>query len=280
MRRAALALLQQTIAGFLADGAVGRGAAIAYYTVFSIAPILVIAIAVAGLAFGETAVRGAIAEELADLLGPEAAQAVQTMVRGAANRTNGVLATALGVATLVLGASAVFGELQQALNHIWRVPPRPNLRGAVAQYLRARAAGVGLVLATGFLLSVSLVASTALVAVGTWAGHLLPMAQHVLALADAALSFLLVAALFAAIYKVLPDRRVAWADVAVGALLTAALFTVGKNGISWYVGSSGFASTYGAAGAVMVLLLWVYYSAQILLLGAEFTKAWATQRGR
>jgi membrane protein len=191
-----------------------------------------------------------------------------------------VLATALGVATLVLGASAVFGELQQALNHIWRVPPRPNLRGAVAQYLRARAAGVGLVLATGFLLSVSLVASTALVAVGTWAGHLLPMAQHVLALADAALSFLLVAALFAAIYKVLPDRRVAWADVAVGALLTAALFTVGKNGISWYVGSSGFASTYGAAGAVMVLLLWVYYSAQILLLGAEFTKAWATQRGR
>ncbi len=280
MHHTAWLLLKDTVAGFLADHAFSRGAAIAYYTVFSIAPIIVIAVAAAGLIFGEGAVRGAIANELEDLMGRPGAEAVQSMVRGASNHANGVLATILGSLTLIAGASAVFGELQNTLNHIWKVPPRPTMRGALAQFLRARAAGLGLVLSTGFLLMVSLVASTTLAAVGTWAAHILPAARHVLTLADSALSFLLVALLFSAIYKVLPDRRQHWGDVALGGALTALLFIAGKNAITWYVGSSSFASTYGAAGAIMVVLLWVYYSAQIFLFGAEFTRAWSARRGR
>jgi membrane protein len=273
MLRKIWTLLRASVEGYIEDDALSRGAAIAYYTIFSIAPLLVIATAVAGLIFGEDAVHGAISAQLRGLLGDTGAGAVEAMIAGAGNKTSGTIATIIGVVTLLLTASGVFGELQSALNAIWRATPPPG--GVVTRLMRAKLASLGLVAATGFLLLVSLLASAALSAFATWIGGLVPEVMLLLGLANFTLSFLMVAALFAAIYKILPDRPVAWGDVVVGALVTAFLFTVGKSLIGWYIGSSSFATSYGAAGALMVVLLWVYYSAQIFLLGAEFTRAWA-----
>ena len=271
------ALLRATVEGYIEDEAMGRGAAIAYYTIFSIAPLLVIATAIAGLFFGEAAVQGALSEELRGLLGTTGAETVEAMVKGAGNPTSGTIATVIGVATLLLTASGVFGELQSALNAIWRVTPG---RGdAVTRLMRSKLAALGLVAATGFLLLVSLLASTILAAIATWFGEMVPSSLMLFSIANFMLSFLMIAVLFAAIYKILPGRAVAWKDVGVGALVTALLFTIGKSLIGWYVGSSAFASSYGAAGALMVVLLWVYYSAQVFLLGAEFTRAWAGFHG-
>jgi membrane protein len=273
MLRRSWALLRATVEGYIEDGAMSRGAAIAYYTVFSIAPLLVIATAVAGLIFGEDAVHGAIADQLRGLLGDTGAGAVEAMVAGAGNKTSGTIATIIGLVTLLLTASGVFGELQSSLNAIWRATPPEG--DVVTRLMRAKLASLGLVAATGFLLLVSLLASAALSAAATWIGGLVPEVLLLLGLANFTLSFLMVALLFAAIYKILPDRPVAWGDVAVGALVTAFLFTLGKSLIGWYIGSSNIATSYGAAGALMVVLIWVYYSAQIFLLGAEFTRAWA-----
>lgn len=271
------ALLRESVEGYIEDEAMSRGAAIAYYTIFSIAPLLVIATATAGLFFGEEAVRGALAEELRGLLGDTGAEAVEAMVKGAGNRTSGAVATLIGVVTLLLTASGVFGELQSSLNAIWRVPPRKG--DAVTRLMRAKLASLGLVAATGFLLLVSLVASAVLSAIASWFDTVVPGTLLLLGVANFVLSFLMVAVLFGAIYKILPDRGIAWRDVAVGALVTAFLFTIGKSLIGWYVGSSNFGSGYGAAGALMIVLLWVYYSAQVFLLGAEFTRAWAGFHG-
>jgi membrane protein len=273
MLRRIWALLRASIEGYIEDDAMSRGAAIAYYTIFSIAPLLVIATAVAGLIFGEDAVHGAISDQLRGLLGDTGAGAVEAMIAGAGNKTSGTIATIIGLVTLLLTASGVFGELQAALNAIWRATPPPG--DVVTRLMRAKLASLGLVAATGFLLLVSLLASAALSAFATWIGGLVPEVLLLLGLANFTLSFLMVAALFAAIYKILPDRPVAWGDVVVGALVTAFLFTLGKSLIGWYIGSSSFATSYGAAGALMVVLLWIYYSAQIFLLGAEFTRAWA-----
>jgi membrane protein len=267
------ALLRASVEGYIEDDAMSRGAAIAYYTIFSIAPLLVIATAVAGLAFGEDAVRGAVSEQLRDLLGTTGAEAVEAMIRGASSRTSGTVATVISIITLLITSSAVFSELQSALNAIWRASPPPG--GTITRLMKAKLASIGLVAATGFLLLVSLIASAILAAVATWFTELLPEARWLLGLANFGLSFLMTTALFAAVYKILPDRLVDWRDVTVGALVTAFLFTIGKSLIGWYIGSSAFASSYGAAGALMVVLLWVYYSAQIFLLGAEFTRAWA-----
>jgi membrane protein len=271
------ALLRASVEGYIEDEAMSRGAAIAYYTVFSIAPLLVIATAIAGIFFGEDAVRGAISEQLRGLLGRTGAETVEAMVRGAGNLTSGTIATVIGVVTLLLTASGVFGELQTALNAIWRAQPPEG--GAVTRLMRAKLASLGLVAATGFLLLVSLIASTVLSALITWFGDQLPERVMLLGAANFVLSFLMVTILFAAIYKILPDREIGWRDVAVGALVTAFLFTLGKTLIGWYVGSSHVATSYGAAGALMVVLLWVYYSAQVFLLGAEFTRAWAGLQG-
>ncbi|WP_084112831.1 YihY/virulence factor BrkB family protein [Belnapia moabensis] len=270
-------LLRATVEGYIEDEALSRGAAIAYYTVFSIAPLLVIATAIAGLFFGEDAVRGAISEQLRGLLGRTGAETVEAMVRGADDITSGTIATVIGVVTLLLTASGVFGELQSALNAIWRATPREG--GAVTRLMRAKLASLGLVAATGFLLLVSLIASTVISALMTWFRDQLPEMLMLLGAANFVISFLMVAVLFAAIYKILPDREIGWRDVAIGALVTAFLFTVGKTLIGWYVGSSHVATSYGAAGALMVVLLWVYYSAQVFLLGAEFTRAWAGLQG-
>ena len=270
-------LAKDTVEGFIDDGAMSRGAAIAYYTIFSIAPLLLISTAIAGLVFGQQAVEGAVADQLEGLVGRQSAEAVQAMVKGAANKTSGTLATIVSVVTLLLTASGVFGELQTALNEIWKAPPPKG--DTITRLVVARAAAIGLVAATGFLLLVSLLASAALAALWTWVGGVLPAATVLLGALGFLVSFALTAALFAAIYKVLPDRRLEWRDVAVGAVGTTALFTAGKALIGWYIGGSGMARSYGAAGALVVVLLWVYYSAQVFLLGAEFTRAWAGLEG-
>ncbi len=271
------ALAKDTVYGYIEDDAMSRGAAVAYYTVFSIAPLLLIATAIAGIFFGEKAVEGAIAEQLEGLVGRPSAEAVQAMVKGAANTTKGTVATVISVVTLLLTASGVFAELQSALNVIWKAPPPQG--DTFTRLVVARALAIGLVAATGFLLLVSLVVSAALTAVATWIGGLMPELTKLLSVANFAVSFLMVTLLFGAIYKILPDRQLRWRDVAVGAAVTALLFTVGKTLIGWYIGGAGIASAYGAAGSLMVLLVWVFYSTQIFLLGAEFTKAWAGLKG-
>ncbi|MBX6373386.1 MAG: YihY/virulence factor BrkB family protein [Acetobacteraceae bacterium] len=270
------ALARDTAEGFIADEALTRGAAIAYYTVFSLAPLLLIATAIAGLAFGEEAVQGAIAEQMRGLVGDQAADAVQAMIRGAATSGSGGLATAIGIGTLLVTASGVFGELQSALNAIWKTAEQEI---SVSRLLRAKAASIGLVAATGFLLLVSLLVSAGLAALGAWLGGALPEALMLVRALNFIVSFALITALFAAIYKILPERSLAWSDVAIGAAATAFLFTIGKTLIGLYIGRTAFASTFGAAGALLVLLLWVFYSAQIFLLGAEFTRAWASREG-
>ena len=270
-------LLKETVTEYVNDGAMSRGAAIAYYTVFSIAPLLVICIAIAGLVFGEEAARGAIVEQLRGLMGKEAAEAVQSMVESASNVESGIWATVIGVVTLLITATGVFGELQTSLNVIWKAQPDGD--GAVTDVVKTRAVGLGLVGALGFLLIVSLGESTALSALGDYLNGLLPGMGTIMQVVSFLVSFMLVAVLFAAIYKVLPDRALSYRDVAIGAVATAFLFTVGKTLISLYIGSSQVASSYGAAGALIVVLLWVYYSSQIFLLGAEFTKVWSIHYG-
>jgi membrane protein len=269
-------LLKAMVTDFMADDCLSRGAAIAYYTIFSIAPVLIIVIAIAGLAFGREAAQGAIFGQLQGLMGDQAAGVIQTMLKGADNKTAGIWATAIGVGTLIVTASGVFSEMQTSLNLIWKA--EPNL-GTVTRMVRARLASLGLVMTLGFLLLVSLVVSAALKALSDYVNDVFPGAHILFQALSFLVSFLLIAMLFAAIYKVLPDKRIAWRDVFAGALATSFLFTLGKFAISLYIGSSSMATTYGAAGSLLIVLLWIYYSAQIFLLGAEFTKVYAETHG-
>jgi membrane protein len=252
-------MLKQTVLSFINDEALSRGAAIAFYTVTSIAPVLLIVIAIAGLAFGRDAAENAITEQLSGLMGQQTAEVLQTAVRSASNTSSGVIATIIGVITLIVTASGVFGEMQTALNAIWKAKPKGT---TVSRLIRARAASLGLVAVLGFLLMVSLVVSTMLTAFGNYLDSILPFGKVILTVLNVVVSLVLISFLFAAIYKVLPDRDLTWRDVAIGAVVTAVLFTVGKSLISWYIGSSAVASSFGAAGALIVLLLWVYYSAR------------------
>jgi membrane protein len=269
-------MLKDTVLAFINDEALSRGAAIAFYTVTSIAPVLLIVIAIAGLAFGQEAAQNAITTQLSDLMGQQTAEVLQAAVANASSKSSGITATIIGIVTLLVTASGVFGEMQSALNAIWKAKPKGT---TVSRLIRARAASLGLVVTLGFLLMVSLVVSTALTAFGNYLDAILPFGKIILTVLNVLVSLLLISCLFAAIYKVLPDRDLQWSDVVVGAVATAILFTIGKSLISWYIGSSAVASSFGAAGALIVLLLWVYYSAQIFLLGAEFTKVYATTRG-
>jgi len=272
MPRRTWSLLRATIEGFIEDEAMSRGAAIAYYCFFSVAPLLVIAIAIAGLVFGEQAAEGAVAAQLQGLLGRAGAEVVQGLVEGAANYTEGKVAAGIGVVVLLVTASSVFSEVQAALNVIWRAPP-PE-RDTLLHGVRNKILSIAFVLGIGVFLLVSLVASAVLAAVTSWATELVPESAQLLRMANFGLTFALTTLLFALIYKLLPNRRLRWRDVLVGALMTALLFTLGKSLIGWYIGTTGIASTYGAAGSLMAVLLWIYYSAQIFLLGAEFTRAW------
>jgi membrane protein len=268
-------LARQTVLGFIEDEALSRGAAIAFYTVTSMAPVLIIAIAIAGLAFGEDAARGALVEQLGGLMGKAGAEMIQGIIRSAANPSTGMVASILGLVTLIVTASGVFGEIQTSLNKIWRA----EVTGVtVSSLLKARALSLGLVATLGFLLLVSLVISALLSGLREVLDIYLPGTATIMRVANVLISLVMTSALFAAIYKVLPDRKLEWRDVMVGAVVTAVLFNLGKTLIGVYLGRSAVGSTYGAAGSAVVVLLWIYYSAQIFLLGAEFTKAYAMWR--
>jgi membrane protein len=269
-------MLKETVLSFIDDEALSRGAAIAFYTVTSIAPVLLIVVAVAGLAFGRDAAQNAISTQLSGLMGQQTADILQSAVASAASKSSGILATIIGVATLIATASGVFGEMQSALNAIWKAKPQAT---TVSRLIQARATSLGLVAALGFLLIVSLAVSAGLTAFGNYLDSIVPIGKLILPILNFAVSLALLAVLFAAIYKVLPDRRLQWRDVVIGAVVTAVLFSIGKTLIGWYLGSSAVASSYGAAGGLIVLLLWVYYSVQVFLLGAEFTKIYANRHG-
>ena len=271
-----VSLCKRAVYGWLDDQAATMGAAIAYYTVFSLAPMLVMVIGVAGLAFSREAAEGALFGELAELIGPESAEAVQALLRSASSTRSGILATAIGIGTLIIAATAVFGQLQSALNVIWKAPTNRDL--GVWYLLRSRLLSLSVILVIGFLLLVSLVISTALAAFSDYLDQVLAGLATILRIVHLALSFGFTTVLFAMMFKILPDHPVEWAEVWLGAAIAALLFTVGKHLISLYIGSSNMASTYGAAGALIIVLVWVYYSAQILLLGAEFAKAHSDQR--
>jgi membrane protein len=254
------------------------GASISYYTLFSLAPMLVIAIAIAGFVFGAEAARGEIVGQIQGLVGRDGARAVQAMLQGVSqHRSSGVVATIVGIVTLVLGATGVFLELQTAINGIWRVKPKPS--AGIMGVLRQRLISFGLVVGVGFVLLVSLLVSAALSALGKFLGAYVPGYAVLGQALNVVLSLAVITLLFAMIYKVLPDVELAWRDVWVGGLVTAGLFSIGKLVIGLYLGTSGTTSTYGAAASVIVLLLWVYYSSQIVLLGAEFTRFYVERCG-
>jgi membrane protein len=265
-------VLKRALAGWWDDNVPRLGASLAYYTLFAMAPILVISIAIAGFFFGADAVRGEVVAQMRGLVGETGAQAVQTMLQNAATRGDGTVPTIIGLVTFFLGATGAFLELQTALNGIWRVKPKPN--AGIRQMLIQRLLSFGLVVGVGFVLLVSLVVSAALSALDRYIGHAFPGFAVAWAAINVLVSLGVVTLLFAMIYQFLPDVKLGWRDVWVGALVTAGLFTMGKSLIGLYLGTSAIASSYGAAGSVVVLLVWVYYSSQVVLLGAEFTKAY------
>ncbi len=259
------------------DNAPRLGAALSYYTTFSIAPLLMITIAIAGLAFGADAARGRIVAEVQGLLGKTGAEAVEAMLRNAHKPGTGIFATVVGVVTLLLGASGAFTEPKSALNTVWEVETPKG--GGIRRMVRERLGSFAMVLVVGFLLLVSLVVSAALSALGTVFGRGIGTTLHLLQAANLVVSLAVVTALFALIFKLLPDTRVAWKDVWVGALMTSGLFTLGKFLIGLYLGSRNVGSAYGAAGSLVIVLVWVYYAAQILFFGAELTQVWARRHG-
>lgn len=270
-------LARETVRSWSADKAPRLGAALAYYTALSIAPLLLVVIAVAGLFFGDEAARGEIVGQIRSLVGTDGARAIEDILANSRRESSGITATVIGMIMLLLGATGVFGQLQDALNTIWHVEPKSGSgwRGHLAN----RFVSLSMVFGVGFLLLVSLVLSAGIAAAsaalqGIGAG--LAIVGHV---ADVVLSLVLVTALFAMIFKYLPNARIAWSEVWVGAFATAVLFVVGKVAVGLYLGHASIGSTFGAAGSFVVLLVWIYYTAQILLLGAEFTRVWAESVG-
>jgi membrane protein len=256
------------------DHAQSMGAALSYYTVFSLAPLLLIAISVAGLVFGRDAAQGAVVDQLQGLVGHQGSEAIQDLLKNVSKPSEGVLATVTGIVVLAIGATSVFAELQDDLNRIWQAPT-PRKVSTWWAWLRTRILSIGLILAMGFLLLVSLAASAAFDAFAAWSTSPIAGWAPLVHGINLALSFVLTTALFAMIYRFMPQATIEWRDVGVGALVTAALFAIGKTLIGLYIGKSALASGFGAAGSLAVLLAWVYYSAQIFLFGAEFTWAYA-----
>jgi membrane protein len=271
-----VSLLKRTVSEWIDDDAPSRAASLSYYTIFSLAPLLLIAVAIAGLIFGHDAAAGQLSKELQGLLGAASAAAIQDMMAGASRIGGGIVASIAGVVLLVLGSTGAFVELQDALNAMWDVDKKKT--SGVWAFLRARLLSFAMIGVIAFLLLVSLVVSAVLAALGHFAEGALPGGEIVVEIVNVVLSLCVVTALFAAIFKVLPEARIAWRDVWLGAGVTAALFVVGKLLIGLYIGKSGVASIYGAAGSFAVLLIWIYYSAMIVLFGAEFTQVHSRSR--
>mgnify|MGYP002777906972 CR=1 FL=1 len=272
-----ISLLRETFTEWNEDKASRLAAALAYYTVFSLAPMLIIAIAIAGAVFGEEAARGEIVAQIQGLVGRDGAQFIETAIEGASKPRAGTIASLISIAVLLFGASGLFAQLQDSLNTIWEVQPKPG-RGLIG-ILRDRFLSFTMVLGVGFLLLVSLVLSAGLSGFVNFLGSLLPGIGALLQLANFVLSFAVTTVLFGLIYKVLPDVKIAWSDVWSGAIVTALLFSIGRFALGLYLGNSSFGSTYGAAGSVVIILVWVYYAAQILFFGAEFTQVYARRYG-
>jgi membrane protein len=271
-------VVRETFSEWAKDKASRLAAALSYYTIFSLAPLLLIAISIAGFVFGRKAATDQIVENLRGQMGEQGAQAIQTLVRNSVNKTTGIIATVIGVATLLIGASGAFGQLQESLNTIWEVQPKPG-RGWKGM-LRDRLLSFALVLLIGFLLMCTLVLSAVLSGVGKFLAEHSPFASVFMQSLNFGISFALTTALFAIVFKVLPDAYVRWRDVWAGAFLTALLFSLGRFAFGLYLARSSVTSVYGAAGSIVVVLLWIYYSAQILFLGAEFTQVYAGRHGR
>jgi len=272
-----LKLLSQTASRWTDHKSAKQGAALAYYSVLSLAPLVILVVAIAGLAFGEAAARGQIVYQIQDLVGYQGAQAVQTVLKATYKPKTGIVASALGLLTLLFGASGVFGELRDSLNTIWNAPV--PAAWSILGELKSRFFSFAMVLGIGFLLLISLVVSAALSAVEKYFSTALPVPPEVLLIINDVISFIAITFLFALTYKYVPDVRLEWSDVWIGAAGTAFLFTLGKFGIGFYLGRAAVGSAYGAAASLVVVLVWVYYSAQIFLFGAEFTHVYATSHG-
>jgi membrane protein len=269
---------KQAFAGWWADNIPRMGAALAYYTLFALAPVLIVAIAIGGLVWGADAVRGEIVGEIGGLIGTEGAQTIETMLAAAAKSSPSFLVMVSGIVTFFAGATGAFLELQAALDTIWRVTPQTH-GSVIRDFITQRLISAGLVLGFAFLLLVSLVISAALNAASRFASGYLPGAGWLWKLADIGISLVIIAFVFAMIYKFMPYERLSWRNVWAGALVAAALFVLGKTVLGPYFAASSFISTYGAAGSVIVVLVWVYWSTQILLLGAEVTRAFVQEYG-
>src|SRR5919106_3401639 len=270
--------VKQTVTQWFEDDPLQLAAALSYYTLFSLAPLLIIVIAIAGFAFGREAAQNQIVETLQGMIGQESAQAIQGMIQNASNKPKtGMISTVIGIIALLIGAGGVVGQLQTSLNTIWGVAPKPGQ--GVWGFVRQRFISFGMILGIAFLLLVSLVVSALLSGLTKIMGTLFGGTAFVAHGLDLVVSFAFVTALFAMIYKFLPDVRIQWRDVWIGAALTSFLFTIGKLLIGLYLGSSGVTSTYGAAGSLITVLLWVYYSSLIFFLGAEFTQVYAREYG-
>ncbi len=276
--RAVWDVTRQTVEDWFEDGAPRHGAAIAYYTLFALAPVLVVVIAIAGLVFGEEAVRGEIVSQISGLVGREGAEAIQGMLQRARASEGGTVATIVGIAGLLFATTGAFLELQAALNRVWRVKVAPgpviDIKGLVTRRLRS----LGVVVAIGFLLMVTLTINAAVNAVANWWLSLTPGWPAVIGALNQAVSIGVSALLFSVLFRVLPDVELSWRDVGVGALVTAILFAIGQRLIGLYLGQSSLASPFGAAGTIAILLVWVYYAAQIVLLGAVFTRVYSERR--
>lgn len=264
---------------WLDSNAFSHAAALAFYTLFSLAPVVIIAVTVIGLVFGEEAAKGQIVSQLQDIMGPPAARAVEQAVAQSRIETSGLLPTVLGIGALLAGATTVFGQMQLSLNAIWGVAARPQ-RSGLFMFLKSRLLSLTVVLGIGFVLLVSLLLGVVLRAVLHFAHEFVPAVVALLSGAELLVSLIVVTLLFATIFKVLPDVVLRWRDVFVGALVTALLFSIGRYGIAAYLAYTATASTYGAAGSVVLILLWVYYSSLILLLGAAFTRTHLAAQGR
>ena len=271
-------LCKKAAIAWVDDFAPSMGAAISYYTVFSLAPLLVIVIAIAGAVFGREAVEGQIVSQISGLIGKDGADLVQGLIASASDTDRGLVAGLISVVILLIGATTVFAELQSALDRIWHTPEVEKPSG-IAAIFKARVLSMGLILGLAFLLMVSLSVSAGLAALGTWFGGLLPGWEILLYLLNTVISVSIATVLFGMIFKLMPTAKVAWRDVWVGAAVTAVLFEIGKLGIGLYIGKSGMNESFAAAGSLVVLLVWVYYAAQIFLLGAEFTKVHADHHG-
>jgi membrane protein len=273
-------ILSESLQGWNKHNAPRLGAALSFYTLLSIAPLLLVLVAVVGFTLGRQSAEANILWQVRTLMGPQGVTVAQSLLQGSRNTTHGVIATVFGLLTLLFGASGVLVELREALDTVWEVPTR-QIGGfkLVSSFVKDRLFSFALVLAVGFLLAVSLALSAWIASLGAFTASILPVSQVILHLANFVAPFFVITLLFSAIYRFLPDTRIEWVDVILGGAVTSLLFSIGKLALGIYLGKATFASTYGAAGSIIIFILWVYYSAQIFFLGAEFTKVFANRYG-